>query len=59
MDFVYHAALYELEEAAAERGNEDQAEVLQTLVSGTNLLDSLLTFPASEKEFLDRLLDYG
>lgn len=39
MDCVYHTALYELEEAGAESGNEDQAEVLQTLVSGTRLRD--------------------
>lgn len=34
MDCVYHAALYELGEAAAEGRNEDQAAVLQTLVAG-------------------------
>jgi len=37
MDCIYHAALYELAEAAEESGNEDQAEVLQTLVSGRRL----------------------
>lgn len=30
MDCVYHAALHELEESAAESGDEGQAEVLQT-----------------------------
>jgi NgoMIV restriction enzyme len=39
MDCVCHAALYELEEAAAESGNEDQAEVLQTPVAGRRLRD--------------------
>ncbi len=39
MDCIYHAALYELEEAAAESGNEDQADVLQTLVAGRRLRD--------------------
>jgi len=42
MDCVYHAALYELEEAAAESGNEDQAETLPTLVSGRRLLMKLV-----------------
>jgi len=39
VDCVYHAALYELQSAATESGNEDQAEVLQTLVSGRRLRD--------------------
>lgn len=39
MDCVYHAALHELEEAAAESGNEDQAEMLKTLVAGRRLRD--------------------
>jgi len=39
MDCVYHAALYELEEAARESGKEDQAEMLQTLVSDRRLRD--------------------
>jgi len=39
MDCVYHAALYELEEAAAESGNQDQEEMLQTLVAGRRLRD--------------------
>lgn len=39
MDCVYHAALYELEEAAQESGKQDQAEMLQTLVSGRRLRD--------------------
>jgi hypothetical protein len=39
IDCVYHAALYELQEAASESGKEDQAEVLETLVEGRRLRD--------------------
>jgi hypothetical protein len=39
MDCVYHAALYELEEAAQESEREDQAEMLHTLVGGRRLRD--------------------
>lgn len=39
MDCVYHAALHELEEAALESRKEDQAEMLQTLISGRRLRD--------------------
>jgi hypothetical protein len=39
LDCTYHAALYELENAVIETGNEDQAEMLQTLVGGRRLRD--------------------
>jgi hypothetical protein len=39
IDCAYHAALYELEKAAVETGNEDQTEMLQTLVGGRRLRD--------------------
>jgi hypothetical protein len=39
MDCVYHGALYELMEAAEEIKNQDQSEMLQTLVVGRRLRD--------------------
>lgn len=39
VDCTYHAALYELMEAVRESGNEDQAEILETLVKGRRLRD--------------------
>jgi len=39
VDFVYHAALPELREAVADTGNEDQADMLTTLVEGRRLRD--------------------
>ena len=39
VDFVYHAALPELREAVVAAGNEDQADMLTTLVEGRRLRD--------------------
>ncbi len=39
LDCVYHFALYELEEAIAALGNEDQMDMLQTLIQGNRLRD--------------------
>lgn len=39
VDFVYHAALPELREALAAVGNEDQLDMLNTLVEGRRLRD--------------------
>lgn len=39
VDCTYHAALYELMEAVRESNNEDQAEMLDTLVKGRRLRD--------------------
>jgi hypothetical protein len=39
IDCVYHAALYELQEAVTAAHNEDQQELLDTLVSGRRLRD--------------------
>lgn len=39
VDCTYHAALHELEKAVKGSGNEDQAEMLGTLVSGRRLRD--------------------
>jgi hypothetical protein len=39
MDCVYHSALYELHEAIAEIDNEDQMDMLNTLVEGRRLRD--------------------
>jgi hypothetical protein len=39
VDCVYHVALYELEEALEDFGNEDQSEVFDTLVEGRRLRD--------------------
>ena len=39
VDFVYHAALPELRDAVAATGNEDQADMLATLVEGRRLRD--------------------
>jgi hypothetical protein len=39
VDCVYHGALYELQAALEELGNEDQSEVFQTLLEGRRLRD--------------------
>lgn len=39
VDCTYHSALYELKEAVDESGNSDQAEMLDTLISGRRLRD--------------------
>lgn len=39
VDCTYHSALYELKAAAEEGGNPDQAEMLDTLISGRRLRD--------------------
>lgn len=39
VDCTYHAALYELKEAAEQGGFEDQAEMLNTLIEGRRLRD--------------------
>jgi len=39
VDCTYHGALYELMEAVQEIGNEDQADILNTLVGGHRLRD--------------------
>jgi hypothetical protein len=39
IDCVYHAALYELQQAVAAAMNDDQAEILETMVSGRRLRD--------------------
>ncbi len=39
LDCTYHSALYELERAVSESGNQDQLEMLQTLVGGRRLRD--------------------
>jgi hypothetical protein len=39
LDCVYHGALHELQEAIEEIGNEDQKEMLDTLVQGRRLRD--------------------
>lgn len=39
LDCVYHGALHELQEALAELKNEDQQEMLDTLVEGRRLRD--------------------
>jgi len=39
VDCTYHAALYELRGAVEESGNSDQAEMLDTLISGRRLRD--------------------
>jgi|ERR1700729_1146814 len=38
-DFVYHAALPELREALAATGNEDQLDMLNTIVEGRRMRD--------------------
>lgn len=39
IDCTYHGALYELKEAVDESGNADQAEMLNTLITGRRLRD--------------------
>jgi len=39
VDFVYHAALPELREALSAIGNEDQLDMLNTIVQGRRLRD--------------------
>ena len=39
LDCVYHFALYELQESIEEAQNQDQLEMLQTLVDGRRLRD--------------------
>jgi hypothetical protein len=39
VDCTYHGALYELKEAVDVSGNSDQAEMLDTLISGRRLRD--------------------
>jgi hypothetical protein len=39
LDCVYHFALYELQEAVQRVGNEDQGEMLATLLDGRRLRD--------------------
>lgn len=39
VDCTYHSAFYELKEAVDESGNSDQAEMLDTLISGRRLRD--------------------
>lgn len=39
VDCTYHSALYELAEAVKESGNEDQNEILHTLIHGRRLRD--------------------
>lgn len=39
VDFVYHAALPELRESLAAIGNEDQLDMLNTIVQGRRLRD--------------------
>jgi len=39
LDCVYHFALPELQESVAQAGNEDQLDMLQTLIEGRRLRD--------------------
>lgn len=39
LDCVYHFALYELQQAVRATGNDDQNEMLETLIQGRRLRD--------------------